>query len=55
MNYMLLAILITAGSLGLLVAMGRLTNDLLGNQADRWAKSLANDRDVAGPQRRCGR
>jgi hypothetical protein len=50
MNHMLLAILITAGSLGLLVAIGRLTDNLLGNQAERWAETLANKRDE--PERR---
>ena len=50
MNHMLLAILITAGSLGLLVAMGRLTDLLLGDHADRWARTLVNKRDA--PERR---
>jgi hypothetical protein len=38
---MLLAILLTAGSVGLLVAMGWLTDELLGDQADRWATRIA--------------
>ncbi|WP_410792047.1 hypothetical protein [Kribbella sp. C-35] len=42
---MLLAVLITAGSIGLLVAMGRLTDNLLGKQADHWAKTLVNNLD----------
>ncbi|WP_327634850.1 hypothetical protein OHB24_33315 [Kribbella sp. NBC_00482] len=42
---MLLAVLITAGSIGLLVAMGRLTDELLGDHADRWARTLVNKGD----------
>ncbi|WP_157996291.1 hypothetical protein [Kribbella sp. VKM Ac-2569] len=43
---MLLAVLITAGSIGLLVAMGWLTDKVLGDQADRWARTLVNKGDV---------
>jgi hypothetical protein len=45
MNHMLLAVLITAGSLGLLVAMGWLTDNLLGKHAENWTRTLANKSD----------
>lgn len=47
---MLLAVLITTGSIGLLVAMGWLTHNLLGNHAEQWAKTLIDKRDE--PKRR---
>ena len=50
MSYMLLAALITVGSMGLLVAMGWLTHNLLGNHAEQWAKALIDKRDE--PNRR---
>ncbi|WP_166658937.1 hypothetical protein [Kribbella sp. VKM Ac-2571] len=43
---MLLAVLITAGSLGLLLAMGWLTGALVGGQAEHWAKTLVNKDDA---------
>ncbi len=46
MNDMLLAVLITAGSIGLLVAMGWLTDNLLGGHAEHWAKTLVNKDEV---------
>jgi hypothetical protein len=52
MNDMLLAVLITAGSIGLLVAMGRLTDSLLGKHAENWSRTLANNGDVDEQDRR---
>ncbi|WP_165546484.1 hypothetical protein [Kribbella soli] len=49
---MLLAVLITAGSIGLLVAVGWLADNLLGGHADRWAKTLVNKSDADEPERR---
>jgi hypothetical protein len=43
---MLLEVLLTAGSVGLLVAVGRLTDGVLGDQAERWARHVANERDA---------
>ena len=39
---MVLAVLITAGAIGLLVAAGWLTDNLLGNHAQQWAKTLVS-------------
>jgi hypothetical protein len=52
MNDMLLAVLITAGSIGLLVAMGRLTDTLVGGQAEQWARTLVNKDDADELERR---
>ena len=38
MEHMLLAVLLSAGFVGLVLAMGLLTDELLGGQADRWAR-----------------
>jgi hypothetical protein len=45
MNGMFLAVLITAGAIALLVAMGWLTDKLVRSQADRWAKTLLHKDD----------
>jgi hypothetical protein len=45
MEHMLLAVLVSAGSLGLLLAMGLLTDNLLGDQAERWARRVRSDDD----------
>jgi hypothetical protein len=39
---MLLALLITAGSVALLAAMGWLTDQLLGGQAQGWARRITH-------------
>ncbi|WP_165553016.1 hypothetical protein [Kribbella speibonae] len=39
---MMLAVLITAGSIGLLVAAGWLADNLLRNHAQQWAKTLVS-------------
>ena len=41
----MLAILLTAGSIVVLVAMGWLTHQHLGKQAESWAERLQNERD----------
>ena len=46
MNAMLLAVLITAGSIGLLVAMGWLNATLVGRHAEHWAETLVNKDDA---------
>jgi hypothetical protein len=46
---MLLEVLVTAGSVGLLGVVGRLTDGLLGDQAERWARGVANGRDADQP------
>jgi hypothetical protein len=42
---MLLALLITAGSVALLAAMGWLTDQLLGGQAHDWARRVTQKHD----------
>jgi hypothetical protein len=39
---MLLAVLLTAGFVGLLTVVGWLTDELFGNQAERWARDVVN-------------
>ncbi|WP_350276146.1 hypothetical protein [Kribbella sp. HUAS MG21] len=42
---MLLAVLVTSGSVGLLVALGWITDKLLRGEADRWARRVTDDRE----------
>jgi hypothetical protein len=47
---MLLAMLITVAFLGLLIAMGLLTDRLLGQQADQWARRMTTADEPTQPR-----
>lgn len=50
---MLLAVLITIGSIGLLICVGWLADRLLGGSVDQWARGVADAHDAgSGPRTR---